>query len=43
VKFTQMPNRTGSKMLKSPSKEGRLRADLCKATAQATVKHPAEN
>jgi hypothetical protein len=42
VKFTHMPNRTGSKMLKSPSNKGKLRAVVCIAPAPVTVKHPSE-
>jgi hypothetical protein len=43
VKFTQMRNRTGSTMLKVPSKVVKLRADLGNAPALAAVIHPADS
>ena len=43
VKFTQMRNRTGSTMLKVPSKVIKLRADLGNAPALAAVIHPADS
>jgi hypothetical protein len=40
VKFTQLLNRTGSTMLNTLSKEGKLRADLQNVPASAITHRP---